>query len=63
VTVRFVVGTDAVPPPAILSRVRHAVLAIPAAAFAAGLAALAADARLALLSVAFVLGWTRLVGL
>jgi hypothetical protein len=51
------------PPPEILTRVRVAVVAVPAAAIAAGAAALPADPRLALLSVAFVLGWTRLVGL
>jgi hypothetical protein len=47
----------------IAARLRVAIVAVPAVAVAAGAAALAGDSRLALLSVAVVLGWTRLVGL
>jgi hypothetical protein len=46
------------------ARVGFAIVAIPAAVVAAGaLTAVLGDPRLALLSAAVVLGWTRLVGL
>lgn len=55
--------TYPVPPAEIVARVRLAIFAVPAVALAAGALALSSDPRLALLSVAFILGWTRLVGL
>lgn len=52
-----------VPTSALASRARILLLAVAALLVAAGVPLLAGDARLALLSAAAVLGWTRLVGL
>jgi hypothetical protein len=58
------VSTDARVAEPIGPRVGLAIVAFPAAIFAAGaLTAIAFNPRVGLLSCAIVLGWTRLVGL
>lgn len=44
-------------------RVKFVVLAVPTAAMVVGAAAMVVDLRLGLLTTAFILGWTQLVGL